>query len=33
LKDRNENKYGKEGPLPQDKQLIITEYGLDHWLA
>lgn len=26
-------KYGKEGPLPADKQLVVTEYGLDHWLA
>lgn len=33
LKDRYDLKFGREGKIPQDKKIVVTEIALDHWLA
>eukprot|EP00347_Sterkiella_histriomuscorum_P021543 403333609 len=33
LKDRFDQKFSKEGRLSMDKKVVVTEVGLDHWLA
>ena len=33
IKDRFQRKPPKDGVIPADKHLIVTEFSLDHWLA
>lgn len=33
LKERFDRKFGKEGLIPENRKVVITEHGLDHWLA